>query len=163
MELRGYLEYVRKLPLQEYLAKACREDHVVKTYYPHRSPRKVGSKQLTKTILHWLISIGFVIISVIQDHVPVDRDGKPLKFAVPRGPGGPLERCFDGDISWKAALAWISLKLRSNWKAHEDTAGQTESCDTAWNSRKDVRIKNAGYQKGDHRTDASRDVTPTLS
>ena len=59
--------------------------------------------------------------------VPVDKDGKPLTFAVPRGPGGPLERCFDGDISWKAALGWISLKLRSNWKAHEDTAGQTEA------------------------------------
>lgn len=60
------------------------------------------------------------------EDVPVDRDGKPLKFAVPRGPGGPLERCFDGDISWKSALGWIVLKLRSNWKAYEDTAGQTE-------------------------------------
>ena len=59
--------------------------------------------------------------------VPVNKDGKPLTFAVPRGPGGPLERCFDGDISWKAALGWIVLKLRSNWKAHADTAGQTES------------------------------------
>ena len=59
------------------------------------------------------------------EDVPVDQDGKPLKFAVPRGPGGPLERCFDGDISWKAALVWIVLKRRSNWKAHEDTAGQT--------------------------------------
>lgn len=58
--------------------------------------------------------------------VPVNKDGKPLMFAVPRGPGGPLERCFEGDISWKAALVWIVLKLRSNWKAHEDTAGQTE-------------------------------------
>ena len=60
------------------------------------------------------------------EDVPVDRDDKPLKFAVPRGAGGPIERCMDGDISWKAALAWISLKFRSNWKAHEDTAGQTE-------------------------------------
>ena len=58
--------------------------------------------------------------------VPVDKNGKPLTFAVPRGPGGPLERCFDGDISWKAALVWIVLKWRSNWKAQEDTAGQTE-------------------------------------
>lgn len=57
---------------------------------------------------------------------PVDKNGKPLTFAVPRGLGGPLERCFDGDISWKAALVWIVLKWRSNWKAHEDTAGQTE-------------------------------------
>ena len=61
------------------------------------------------------------------EDVPVDRDDKPLKFAVPRGPGGPIERCMDGDISWKAALAWISLKLKSNWKAHADTAGQTEA------------------------------------
>ena len=60
------------------------------------------------------------------EDVPVDKDGKPLKFAVPRGPGSPLERCFDGDISWKASLGWIVLKLRSNWKPHEDTAGQTE-------------------------------------
>ena len=58
--------------------------------------------------------------------VPVDENDKPLTFAVPRGPGGPLERCFDGDISWKAALVWIVLKWRSNWKAHENTAGQTE-------------------------------------
>ena len=61
------------------------------------------------------------------EDVPVDRDDKPLTFAVPRGPGGPIERCMDGDISWKAALAWISLKLKSNWKASEDTAGQTEA------------------------------------
>ena len=61
------------------------------------------------------------------EDMPVNSDGKPLKFAVPRGPGGPLERCFEGDISWKAALVWIVLKRRSNWKAHEDTAGQTES------------------------------------
>ena len=46
------------------------------------------------------------------DKVPVDEDGKPLKFAVPRGPGGPIERCREGDIPWKAAFAWISLKLR---------------------------------------------------
>lgn len=58
--------------------------------------------------------------------VPVNKNGKPLTFAVPHGLGGPLERCFDGDISWKAALVWIVLKWRSNWKAHEDTAGQTE-------------------------------------
>ena len=78
--------------------------------------------------------------------VPVDRDDKPLKFAVPRGPGGPLERCFEGDISWKAALAWISLKLRSNWKANQDTSGQTEAATLLELSRR-IRMKNAGYQK----------------
>ena len=78
--------------------------------------------------------------------VPVDKDGKPLTFAVPRGPGGPLERCFDGDISWKAALAWISLKLRSNWKAHEDTAGQTEKAKLIDLSKR-IRIALRNYQK----------------
>ena len=80
------------------------------------------------------------------DHVPVDRDGKPLKFAVPRGQGGPLERCFDGDISWKAALAWISLKLRSNWIAYEDTAGQTEKA-TMLELSKRCRFSMPTYQK----------------
>ena len=80
------------------------------------------------------------------EDLPVDRDGKPLKFAVPRGAGGPLERCFDGDISWKAALAWISLKLRSNWKAHADTAGQTESAKLLELSKR-IRISLPTYQK----------------
>ena len=78
--------------------------------------------------------------------VPVDQDGKPLTFAVPRGPGGPLERCFDGDISWKAALAWTSLKLRSNWKAHEDTAGQTEASKLIDLASR-IRISLPTYQK----------------
>ena len=80
------------------------------------------------------------------EEVPVDKDGKPLKFAVPRGAGGPLERCFDADISWKAALAWISMKLRSNWKAHADTAGQTESTKLLELSKR-IRISLPTYQK----------------
>ena len=79
-------------------------------------------------------------------NVPVDKDGKPLTFAVPRGPGGPLERCFDGDISWKAALAWISLKLKSNWKAWENTAGQTEQAPLLELARR-IRISLPTYQK----------------
>ena len=79
------------------------------------------------------------------EDVPVDRDDKPLKFAVPRGAGGPIERCMDGDISWKAALAWISLKLKSNWKASEDTAGQTEAA-TLLELSKRIRISLRNYQ-----------------
>ena len=78
--------------------------------------------------------------------VPVDKDGKPLTFAVPRGPGGPLERCFDGDISWKAALGWISLKLRSNWKVPEDTSGQTEKA-TLLELSSRIRISLRNYQE----------------
>ena len=80
------------------------------------------------------------------EDVPVDRDDKPLKFAVPRGAGGPIERCGEGDISWKAALAWISLKLKSNWKAHADTAGQTEAA-TLLELSKRIRISLPTYQK----------------
>ena len=91
------------------------------------------------------------------EDVPVDRDDKPLKFAVPRGAGGPIERCMDGDISWKAALAWISLKLKSNWKASEDTAGQTEAA-TLLELSKRIRISLPTYQKTHHRTNTSRHV-----
>ena len=77
--------------------------------------------------------------------VPVDQDGKPLTFAVPRAEGGPIERCMDGDISWKAALAWISLKLKSNWKGWENTAGQTEQV-TLLELSKRIRISLRNYQ-----------------
>ena len=77
--------------------------------------------------------------------VPVDEDGKPLTFAVPRAEGGPIERCFEGDISWKAALAWISLKLKSNWKGWENTAGQTEQA-TLLELSKRIRISLPTYQ-----------------
>ena len=90
-----------------------------------------------------------------DEDVPVDGDGKPLTFAVPRGPGGPIERCFEGDISWKAALAWISLKLRSNWKAWEDTAGQTEAA-TALGTLQAYPNLATQLSETYHRVDASR-------
>lgn len=48
--------------------------------------------------------------------IPTDKNGNPLKIAIPQGKGGILERLFNGDISWKAALIWIILKLNSDWK-----------------------------------------------
>ena len=54
-----------------------------------------------------------------EKDVPLDRDGKPLKFSVPRGDGGPFERLYTADISWKACLAWIVYKLYSDWKTGE--------------------------------------------
>lgn len=77
---------------------------------------------------------------------PIPYEFEADTMQVPRGPGGPLERCFDGDISWKAALAWISLKLRSNWKAQEDTAGQTEKA-TLLELSKRCRFSMPTYQK----------------
>ena len=52
-----------------------------------------------------------------DSEVPTDRDGRPCMFAVPRGEGGPFERMFSGDISWKGCLIWLLLKLHSNWEA----------------------------------------------
>lgn len=34
-----------------------------------------------------------------EEDVPIDRDGKPLKFSVPRGDGGPFERLYAEDIT----------------------------------------------------------------
>ncbi|MDD9976008.1 MAG: hypothetical protein OXU27_18505 [Candidatus Poribacteria bacterium] len=48
--------------------------------------------------------------------VPMDKDNRPLSFAVPRGAGGIFERLFAGDIDWKAALVWLMLKLHSDWR-----------------------------------------------
>ncbi len=55
--------------------------------------------------------------------IPRDKDGLPLKFAVPRGNGGPFERMFAGEISWKACLLWVVLKRFSDWKT-----GMTNPC-----------------------------------
>jgi len=81
-----------------------------------------------------------------KDQIPVDYDGKPLTFSVPRGEGGPLERCFAGDIPWKAALVWIVLKLRSEWRAGRDDTGQTWAS-TLLQLSKQCRMKLAGFQE----------------
>ena len=49
------------------------------------------------------------------DDVPRDKDGRPLKCAMPRGIGGLFERLMAGDIHWKAVLIWILMKLESDW------------------------------------------------
>ena len=55
-----------------------------------------------------------------NDDVPPDKYGAPLKFAVPYGKGGPIERMNAGDISWKACLVWIALKFHSDWQTGEN-------------------------------------------
>lgn len=77
--------------------------------------------------------------------VSYNADGKRLTFNVPRGLGGPIERCIAGEIPWKAALVWIVLKLRSNWKAGEDTSGQTEQETLLALSRR-CRMRLQGFQ-----------------
>lgn len=50
-----------------------------------------------------------------SSEIPTDTHGIPLSFAVPRGESGIFEMLFSGKISWKAALAWLLLKLDSDW------------------------------------------------
>ncbi|MDE0084790.1 MAG: hypothetical protein OXU23_03695 [Candidatus Poribacteria bacterium] len=56
-----------------------------------------------------------------EELVPLDRDGRPAKCAMPRGYGGLFERLLAGDISWKSLLIWMLLKIHSDF-----TTGITE-------------------------------------
>ena len=60
------------------------------------------------------------------DEVPVDKYGDPKKFAVPNCDGGPFQRLYNGDISWRACLIWIVLKYYSEWDPTKANCGQTE-------------------------------------
>ena len=118
------------------------------------------TRQYAQTTLAKLITKGW-IIAVDKDSpsgyryklrhhlcdpedVPVNEDGKPLTFSMPRGPGGVIERLKEGDISWRAALGWIVLKSRSNWKSYEETAGQTKA-ETLQSISKRCRMKLSGF------------------
>ena len=98
------------------------------------------SVRYTRSVLKRLIEKGWIIAIRMsgnrrryrlvhhlceKEDVPLDRDGKPLKFAVPRGDGGPFERLYAEDITWKACLVWILHKLYSDWKT-----GETYPCTT---------------------------------
>ena len=37
------------------------------------------------------------------------------KFAMPYGPGSPIQRMINGEISWQACLCWCVYKLNSNF------------------------------------------------
>ena len=74
------------------------------------------------------------------DEVPTDRFSDPKKFAVALGEGGPFDRLYKGDISWRACLIWIVLFYDSQWDPKKDTCGETipMSLDTL---SKKVRIR----------------------
>ena len=47
--------------------------------------------------------------------VPLDKDGRPAKCAMPRGFGGLFERLKSGEIGWKSLLIWMVLKVHSDF------------------------------------------------
>ncbi|RKU28921.1 hypothetical protein C6499_09575 [Candidatus Poribacteria bacterium] len=53
------------------------------------------------------------------EDVPTDKHGNPLKFAMPRGDGAPFEKMFAGEITWKACLIWVLLKVHSDFSTGE--------------------------------------------
>ena len=75
-----------------------------------------------------------------SDEVPTDRLGDPKKFAVALGEGGPFDRLYKGDISWRACLIWIVLFYDSEWDPKKNNCGETipMSLDTL---SKKVRIR----------------------
>lgn len=47
--------------------------------------------------------------------IPLDKDGRPAKCAMPRGEGGLFERLELGDIRWKSLIIWKLLKINSDF------------------------------------------------
>ena len=48
--------------------------------------------------------------------VPLDKDGRPLKCAVPIGSGSPMDLMKSGKLSWRLMLQWITQKVQaSDW------------------------------------------------
>ena len=50
------------------------------------------------------------ITTVPTEAVPLDRYGAPKAFAVSLGEGGPFDRLYKGDISWRACPDLDRLK-----------------------------------------------------
>lgn len=50
-----------------------------------------------------------------DESVPLDKDGRPRKCAMPRGFGGLFERLKSGDIGWKSVIIWMLLKIKSDF------------------------------------------------
>lgn len=62
---------------------------------------------------------------VPEDEQPFDENGKPLKFAVAIGEGGPFDRLCQHHISWQATWVWLVLKRYSIWDPKDERTGQT--------------------------------------
>lgn len=92
---------------------------------------KIGQKGSRYELLHH---------DCVLDEVPLDKYGDPKKFAVAMGAGGPFERLYAGDISWRACLIWIVLKYYSQWDPTKANCGQTDAM-TMDLLRKRVRMK----------------------
>ena len=82
--------------------------------------------------LQWLIDNGWLMVEgkrkadgaffyrVIHhkcepQDTPVDKDGRPLKCAVPMGKGSPSQLLANGKITWRVFVDWTVRKVHSDW------------------------------------------------
>ena len=68
--------------------------------------RREGNRASTYKIIHHKCE---------AHEVPLDKDGRPKKCAVPRGAGSPSEKLEKGIITWKQWLYFIISKVESDW------------------------------------------------
>lgn len=60
--------------------------------------------------------------------MPIDRDGRPQKCAVPMGKGSPNQLLADGKITWRVFVDWIVRKIHSCWTTGVATMAVREAC-----------------------------------
>lgn len=89
-----------------------------------------------------------------NDEIPTDRNGRPLKFAVPTI---LMESLLKGKLSWKSVVVWIMLKRYSDWEtglSYEiNIVGLCNRCDFGTETIRSclVELKRRGFA---HRTNA---------
>ena len=105
----------------------------------------VKSHSQVRRGLKWLIDNGWIMVEgkrksdganfyrVIHhkcdlSEIPVDRDGRPQKCAVPMGKGSPSQLLADGKITWRAFVDWIVRKIHSCWTTGVATMAVREAC-----------------------------------
>jgi len=55
----------------------------------------------------------------LPDEVPLDKDNRPFKCAVPRGKGSGSALLSKGEISWREFVQWMVNKVSSDWSTGE--------------------------------------------
>ena len=94
---------------------------------------KLGVKYASQVnrAIHWLIANGWLEVAgersdgtffyrVIHhkcppDKVPLDKQSRPQKCAVPRGAGSGSALCAEGKLDWRAMVSWFVKKVYSDW------------------------------------------------
>ena len=105
----------------------------------------VKSHSQVHRALRWLIENGWLLVKgkrksdgayfyQVVHHkcnvydMPVDRDGRPQKCAVPMGEGSPSRLLAEGQITWRVFVDWIVRKIHSCWTSGIVRMAVREAC-----------------------------------